>query len=109
MVILMDCRGATAATYSIRVGEHDITGELERNAWTYELELVIKHPLYNSDTTENDICLLKTKMVKKARLKHPQVNMTRVNSFGSFKFVPQHSVTIGLMAGSLWNEKKWLS
>ena len=56
--------GATAATYTIRVGEHDIAGSLEPNAWTYELERFIKHPLYNEATTENDICLLKTKMVR---------------------------------------------
>ncbi|OWA52734.1 hypothetical protein BV898_17179 [Hypsibius exemplaris] len=49
--------------YKVRVGEHDIEGDSEENAWTYDLELVIPHPRYGMDgARSNDICLLKTRL-----------------------------------------------
>ncbi|OWA52735.1 putative Ovochymase-2 [Hypsibius exemplaris] len=61
VVTAAHCCTSGPSTYKVRVGEHDIQdGQGEVNAWTYDVERVIQHPLYRSREQHDDICLLKT-------------------------------------------------
>ncbi|OQV13746.1 putative Chymotrypsinogen B [Hypsibius exemplaris] len=56
------CESGVASDYQLRVGEHDIVGGAEPNAWSYNVELMIRHPRHRLDgRSSNDICLFKTK------------------------------------------------
>ncbi|OWA55409.1 hypothetical protein BV898_19795, partial [Hypsibius exemplaris] len=55
-------RDPEPTTYRIRVGEHDMENSSEPNAWTYEVEKLVPHPRFHN-VVQNDICLIKTKMV----------------------------------------------
>ncbi|OQV19488.1 putative Ovochymase-1 [Hypsibius exemplaris] len=55
--------GDDMSAYKVRVGEHDIEGDAEMNAWSYDVELFILHQRYEADAPySSDIALLKTKM-----------------------------------------------
>ncbi|OQV13671.1 putative Chymotrypsinogen 2, partial [Hypsibius exemplaris] len=61
VVTAAHCCTSGPSTYKVRVGEHDIVdGQGEVNAWTYDVERVIQHPLYQGREQHDDICLLKT-------------------------------------------------